>query len=224
MRLEKLQKKLAPKTYSNSTTKTHIDATTTLRLTTESEKNKEKVDFCVKNIILPNLKTPEKLLDYVCEHGTGVYKPPFADKILGLIKEEEGFITPLKGFKAVYLNLMLGIFSKKDFSMSAKTEEMFVLRDLPVNVYYMIHQFHKWYGYKENLPGYDEQAQEAFKNALTDVKDGDFSDMSVEEIIGLKEAIARDTEAIDFVVKLAKEKSGAKKALDKMKNDGGANI
>lgn len=223
-KLQKLQKRLAPKTYTNSTTKTHIDATTTMLLTTETEKNKEKVDFCVKNIILPNLEHPEKLLDYINEHGTCVYKTSFADKILGLIKEEEGFITPLKGYKALFLNIMLGVFSKKSFSISLRTKEMFVLRDLPVNIYYMIHQFHKWYGFKENLPGYDEETQEVFKKAFSEIKEGDFSDMSLGDIIGLKEAIARDAEAIDFVINLAKEKSGAKKALDKMKNDGGANI
>lgn len=223
-RLQKLQDSLAPKTYTNSTTKTHIDAASTMRLTTETEKNKDKMDFCVKNIIMQNLETPEKLLDYISEHGTGVYKIPFADKILELIKEEEGFITPLRGLKAVYLNFILGFFSKKGFSLSFETKEMFVLRDLPVNVYYMIHQFHKWYGFKVDLPGYDAQTQEKFKNAFSEIKEEDFSGMSVGEIIGLKEAIARDAEAIDFVLKLAKEKSGAKKALDKIKNDGSAEI
>ena len=223
-RLENLKNTLKPKTYTNSTTKTHIDANITMRLTTETEKNKEKMDFCVKNIIMQNLDTPENLLTYIKEHGTGVWKPPFADKILEVIKEDEGFITPLKGWKALYLNVVLGVFSEKPFSISFRTDEMFVLRDLPVNIYYMIHQFHKWYGFRMNLPGYDEETQENFKKAFSDIKEDDFSGMSVGEIIGLKEAIARDAEAIDFVIKLAKEKEGAKKALDKMKNDGGANI
>lgn len=223
-RLENIKNTLKPKTHTNSTTKTHIDSNVTMRLTTETEKNKEKMDFCVKNIIMQNLETPENLLVYINEHGTDVWKPPFADKILSVIKEDEGFITPLKGWKALYLNIMLGIFSKKTFALSLKTDAMFVLRDLPVNIYYMIHQFHKWYGFRVNLPGYDEETQENFKKAFSDLKEDDFSLMSVGEIIGLKEAIARDAEAIDFVIKLAKEKSGAKKALDKMKNDGGANI
>ncbi len=223
-RLENLKNTLKPQTYTNSTTKTHIGANITMRLTTETEKNKEKMDFCVKNIIMQNLDTPENLLTYIKEHGTGVWKPPFADKILSVIKEDEGFITPLKGWKALYLNVILGILSEKPFSLSLKTDAMFVLRDLPVNIYYMIHQFHKWYGFQMNLPGYDEETQENFKKAFADIKEDDFSGMSVGEIIGLKEAIARDAEAIDFVIKLAKEKDGAKKALDKMKNDGGANI
>lgn len=223
-KLEKLKKRLAPKTYTNSTTKTHITASSTMHLTTETEKNKEEADFCIKNIIMQNLETPEKLLDYVNERGTGVYKFSLADKILGCIKEEEGFITPLKGFKAFYLNIMLGIFSKKPLTFSCKTPAMFVLRNLPVNIYYMMHQFHKWYGFSVNLPGYDPQTQEDFKNAFSDLKNGDFGDMSVGEIIAMKEAIARDAEAIDFVIKLAKEQSGSKKVLDKIKNDGSANI
>ena len=223
-KLNRLQENLTPKTYVNSTTKTHISSASTLRLTTETEKNKEKMDFCVKNIILQNLDSPENLLVYISQHGTGVYKIPFADKILGAIGEEEGFITPLKGLKALYLNFILGLLSDKAFSCSLDTDEMFVLRDLPVNIYYMIHQFHKWYGYKVELPGYDPETQENFKNAFKDLKEEDFSEMSVGEIIALKEAIARDAEAIDFVIKLAREKSGAKKALDKIKNDGSAEI
>ena len=41
--------------------------------------------------------------------------------------------------------------------------------------------------------------------------------------MSLKEAIARDTDAINFVVELAKGSEGSKKALQKIK-DGGANI
>ena len=55
------------------------------------------------------------------------------------------------------------------------------------------------------------------------MSESDVNGMSVEEIIGLKEAIARDREAAEFVIQLAKESSGAKKALEKMQQ-GGANI
>ena len=41
---------------------------------------------------------------------------------------------------------------------------------------------------------------------------------------GLREAIARDREATDFALELAKTKEGSKNVLDKIKNDGGANI
>lgn len=223
-KLEQTMEILKPKTYANSTSKTHINATSTLTLTSETEKNLEKVDAHIKTIVKKYLHAPEKLLDFVQEHGTAVYKIDNADKILEIIKEEEGFITPLKGFKAFYLNFVTGMLAQKKLHLSFESKEMFVLRDMPLNIYYMIHQFHKWYGFKENLPGYDAQTQEMFKENFENLKESDFTGMSIEEIIAMKEAIARDAEAVDFVIKLAKETTGAKKALNKMKQDGSANI
>ena len=46
----------------------------------------------------------------------------------------------------------------------------------------------------------------------------------MEEIIYLKEAIARDKEATAFVLEYTKQVDGSKKVIDKIKNDGGANI
>ena len=43
-------------------------------------------------------------------------------------------------------------------------------------------------------------------------------------MVGLKEAINRDQEATNFALEIAKSKEGSKKVLDKMKNDGGANV
>lgn len=223
-KLEETMKILKPKTYANSTSKMHINATSTLILTSETEKNLEKVDAHIKTIVNKYLKSPEKLLDFVEEHGTKVYKISNADKILEVVKEEEGFITPARGAKAFYLNFITGMLAEKRLHFSFETKEMFVLRDLPLNVYYMIHQFHKWYGFKENLPGYDALTQEKFKENFENLKDADFTGMSIEEIISMKEAIARDAEAVDFVIKLAREKSGAKSVLNKMKNDGSASI
>ena len=51
-----------------------------------------------------------------------------------------------------------------------------------------------------------------------------FSNLNLDEMTGLKEAIARDQEATSFVLELAKSKEGSKNVIDKIKNDGGANI
>ncbi len=221
-RLEQTMDRLKPKTYTNSTTKTHINASETMTLSTETEKILETMDYEVKNIVKSCLTKPELLLKFIEQQGTPVYKIAYADKILAKINEEEGFITPLKGIKALYLNFVTGLFAQKKLHLAFKSREMFVLRDGEINIYYMLHQFHKWYGFKKNLPGYDEKAQELFKENLENMSDT--KEMSVEEILALKEAIARDAQAADFVIQLAKESSGAKKALDKMKNDGGAQI
>ena len=221
-RLEKAMDALKPKRSRASSTKTHVDVSETMVLSSETEKILETMDAEVKNIVKACLTNPQKLLEYIQEHGTAVYKIPHADKILAKIKEEEGFIVPLKGWKAFYLNFFVNLLSHKKPVFSTKSDEMFVLRDMEINVYYILHQFHKWYGFKKNLPGYDEMAQELFKENLEHMSDT--KEMSIDEILALKDAIARDAQAADFVINLAKESAGAKKALDKMKNDGGAEI
>ena len=94
---------------------------------------------------------------------------------------------------------------------------MFVLGTGQINIYNMAHQFHKWYGYKTGLPGFDEAAQEKFKKIFDYEIDANVELLSYEEILSLKEAIHRDIEAIDFVIKLAKENDGAKKVFNNIK-------
>ena len=221
-KLEKTMEKLKPRTYTNSTTKTHINASETMTLSTQTEKILEAMDSEVKNIVKACFTNPDSLLNFIKEHGTPVYKIAHADKILAKINEEEGFITPLSGWKAFYLNLITGFTAEKKLHLAFKSPEMFVLRDMDINIYYMLHQFHKWYGFKKNLPGYDELAQDLFKKNIENMSDT--QEMTVEEILSLKEAIARDAQAAEFVIQLAKESSGAKKALEKIQKDGGAEI
>ena len=47
---------------------------------------------------------------------------------------------------------------------------------------------------------------------------------TLEEMVGLKEAIARDNEAIDFTVNYAKSIDGSKNVLNKIKREGSAGI
>ena len=46
----------------------------------------------------------------------------------------------------------------------------------------------------------------------------------MEDILSLQEAIARDQEATQFVLNYTKEKEGSKNVINKIKNDGGAEI
>lgn len=222
-RLELTMQKLKPKTYGTSI-KTHVNATETIVLSAQTEQILETMEAEIKNIVKTCLNNPETLLAFVKSHGTSVYRFKFADRVLSFIGAEEGFVIPLKGWKAFYLNFVTSLICDKKLVFSFNSKEMFVLRNMDINVYYMIHQFHLWYGFKKNLPGFDEKSQELFKENLDKMSDADVKEMSVEEILSLKEAIARDAQAADFVIQLAKESSGAKKALDKMKNDGGAQI
>lgn len=221
-KLEKTIKNLNAKSYVNSTNKTLVTASEVMTFSSQTEQILNSLDDEVKNIVKVCLNNPYKLLEFVENHSTPVYKLINADIILSRVGEEEGFITPCSGFKAFYLNFFIGLFCEKKLKLSFKTTEMFVLRDMEVNAYYMIHQFHKWYGYKKNLPGYDEKSQQLFKENLNTMTDG--KDLTIDEIIALKDAIARDAQAAEFVIKLAKESEGAKKVLDKIQKDGSAEI
>ena len=222
-RLAKTLDMLKPCTYTNSSTKTHINASETLTITSDTNKILDTITSEVINIVKTCETDPQKLLDFVQDHGTPVYKIKNADKILKRIKEEEGFISPISGLKAFYLNFFTAFLSEKRLKFSFKPEAMFVLKDAEPSIYFILHQFYLWYGYTKGLPGYDEKSRSLLKAHIDVMSESDVNGMSVEEIIGLKEAIARDREAAEFVIQLAKESSGAKKALEKMQQ-GGANI
>lgn len=218
---KKYKKHLANVKYSvsNSTTKTHTQAGIKLTLNSKTEQNKKILNKEVKEIVSKNLQTPSALLDYIEENGTKVYRIPYAKKLLTLVGEQEGFITPITGINAFVLNLVL----EKKFAL--KTAPMFILSTGQINIYNMAHQFHKWYGYRMGLPGFDDEAQEKFKKIFDYEIDANAELLSYEEILSLKEAIHRDVEAIDFVINLAKESEGAKKAFKNIKNtDKGTNI
>lgn len=210
-------------TYSNSTSKRVFGNAASLVLTSETEKNKIKLDNSIKTILKKYQNDPDKLLEFVEKNGTKVYKIPFANKILSIIGYEEGFVGKTTGFKALYLNCIIPMLAKENIKFSFKTEPMFILRNLQLDKYCMIQQFHKWYAMKLNLPGFDSESQNNFQKFLNSNDDENIKLLSVEEILGLKEAIARDVEAINFIVDLAKSTSGSKNALKKM-TTGGASV
>ena len=214
-----LRKKLSKhlKTSSkNSTSKMVVSSSVTMTLNAETEKNKELVRKNVEDIVKNCQNNPEKLLEYVKSKGTKVVKLDNADKILNVIKEEEGLITSLEGLEALYINSVTGS------GFSLKSKPMFVMRNGEIEPFYMAHQFYKWYSLEMGLPGYDFMSQKIFKIYLN--SDGAIlSNLTLDEMTGLKEAINRDQEATDFALSLAKQKEGSKKVIQKMQ-DGGANI
>jgi len=209
--------------YSNSTSKRVFGKAASLELNSQTQKNKVKLENNVKTILKKCENDPKKLLEFVEKSGTKVYKIPFANKILKLVSYEEGFVGASKGLKAMYLNIIISFLAGEKIKLSFKTEPMFVLRDLQLDSYCMIQQFHKWYAMKLDLPGFDAEAQNNFQKFLSPSKDEKLKELSVEEILGLKEAIARDVEAINFIIDLAKSTTGSKNALKKM-TAGGASI
>lgn len=216
---KQLSKKLSKhlkSSSSNSTSKTVVSSSVTMTLNSKTEQNKELVRKNVQDIVKNCENNPEKLLQYIESKGTKVIKLDNADKILNVIKEEEGLITSQEGLEALYINLI----SKSGFSL--KSKPVFIMRYGEIDPYYMIHQFYKWYSLNMNLPGFDYMSQKLFKIYLNS-SDAILSNLNLDEMTGLKEAINRDQEATDFALTLAKHREGSKKVLEKMQNDG-ANI
>lgn len=208
-RMDKLNKKILSGKICG---KKHITANgATLSLNDKNckkdEANKEKLEKIIEKYI----KQPEKFFEYIKGAKTPVYKIKNADKILAQIGELEGFILPKKGYKAFYLNLIL---NKK---ISFKTSEMFVLRNGELNTYAFIYQFYNWYCYKMKLSGFEDETQEMFKNVFEICETSKIDTLNYEELIGLKGAIQRDIEAINFVKKIVQKFSLAKKNLEKIK-------
>ncbi len=124
-----------------------------------------------------------------------------------------------------YTVAKINIFSKDKIELGLQTQGMFVLRDTDLNPYFLAYQLYHWMAYSKNLSGYDSRTVKQFKNIFN--LENDImarKSLSIDEILSLRESIAREVAAIDMVVALAREISGSKKASDKLKKDGDISI
>lgn len=211
-------KKTTKRSFTNKTSKTIFGTAANVTLNSETQKLIELVKTNVSTIIKKVDCNPEELLNYVKAANTPVYKINNADKLLNLIQEEEGLIYEQKGIIALYLSLITGQ------GIKFKTPPMFIMRDGEIDKYYMLHHFYRWFSIKSNLPGFEYEIQKKFKQFLVDNSDETIKKFTMEDIIGLKEAIARDQEATEFVLQYTKEVEGSKNVIDKIKTDGSASI
>ena len=215
-RMLELQKKILSSNVSGE--KKYVTSAAMLDINATSKKVKKVNQEKIEKIVQAYLSEPKKMFDYIKGANTGVYIIKGAKKILSFICEDEGFILPKKGFKALYLNLIL---NKK---ISFKTSEMFVMSSYDVNIYAFIYQFYNWYCYKMKLYGFEDDVQESFKHVFEICETPKINTLSYDEIVGLKAAIRHDIEAIEFVKKIAVKNSMAKKNLNKIKSGKKVNI
>lgn len=202
--------------YTGTTSKKVFTSCASLELTSKTNQTKSKLEENVKNIVQKYKNDPNKLIAYVRKNGTNVYKLNYAQKILNLIGLEQGFICEMSGFKGLFLNLVTSVYSSSTLNFSIKSQPMFILENSKLDSYTVIQNFYKWYAMKLNLPGFEANAQNNFQKFMTNSCDANIKGLNITEILELKEAIARDAEAIDFVIKLAKSTEGSKKALGKI--------
>ena len=201
---------------NKSKRKQHFSNGCTLDLNSMADIEKQQLEDEITNLLKTYEYSPEKLLEYIKKQGTDVKHIKDAKKILNAIGENEGFIYPNKGTKALYLSLAVN----KAFAF--KTNEMFVLSEGEVNKYYFIYHFYNWYAYKHNIAGMDSESQELLKKYL--FTDADTKELQLAEIYKLKDAIREDKASIEFVIKLCRNYDGAKQALKKMQDDGSAKL
>lgn len=210
----KLQGTLSAKNVSKR--KKHFSHGCVLSLDSIAESEKEKMEEELKLILKASNYEPLQILEYIKSHDTEVF---FIDnaKMLYSIGENEGFIYPQKGARAVYLSLL----TNKKFSL--KTKEMFILSKGEINKYYFLYHLYNWYTFKHGIIGIDAETQQLLNKYLYNSSDEDINKLQLSEIYKLKDAIKQDKSAIEFVFKLCQSTEGAKKAFEKL-NDSGANL
>ena len=210
----RLSKTIGAKNYSRR--KRHYSNGCLLDFNSIADVEKQKLEDELTLILKNNEYNPQKILDYIKKQGTAVYIIPNAAKLLNPIGENEGFIYPAKGFKALYLSLN----TSRKFVL--KTNEMFILPVGELNKYYFIYHLYNWFAFKNNILGMDSASQELLKKYL--FTNADIKSLQLEEIYKLKDAIKQDKASIEFVIKLCRNYEGAKQALEKLKNPNGAKL
>lgn len=196
--------------------KRHYSDNCVLDLNTMADAEKQELEDKITAILKDYDYDPLKILEYIKSQGTPVVFLKDAKKLLNPIYENEGFIYPANGTKALYLSLAI------NHTFALKTKEMFVLSEGEINKYYFLYHFYNWFAFKNDIAGMDCESQELLKKYL--FSDSDTNELQLSEIFKLKDAIKQDKSAIEFVVKLCRNYDGAKQALDKMKNEGSAKL
>lgn len=211
--------------FKNSTTKRVMNSCCDLSFTEETEKKKKEINEYSKGIVKKYINYPDKLIQYMKMSGASVYRVKDAEKILAKIGEEEGFITPLKGLKALYLKFILASFCKEKFDFKFSTNEVFIFDVNNMEIYTIARAFYKYQGYKHGLPGYDYKSQETFKRMYQKKNtSAPFNNCSINDMYACKEAISRDLESINFTIELSVEYENSKKALQKIKETNSINV
>ena len=91
----------------NKTSKTILSANEHLTLNSQTKLKIEDVKKNIANISKELDYNPEKILEFIKNSNTEIKILNNANKLLKLIGEEEGFITELQGFKALYVNTLI---------------------------------------------------------------------------------------------------------------------
>lgn len=210
-----------------SSSKYALTAGCTMELSSNTAAKKDEINKKLNKLVKKYIDKPEKLIQYIQLQGIKVYKIQNAEKLLQLFGEEEGFITPIGGIKGVLFNTVLSAASGK-FKLCFKPEAVFVFKSKNTEIYTIARALHKYYGFKNGMPGFDMHSQSVFKKIYNRRKskcaDAQLDNTSFKDIILCREALKSDLDSINFALRLSLEHAQAKKALDKIAREKSAKI
>ncbi len=216
-----VKKKLRQYSKTSVTTgvsKTIITEGADITLNSKSEQLSQNVKDSVTDIVKQCNCEAQKLLEYIKFSKTKIYYILSAEKLLKYINEQEGFIPEQKGLDALILSILTGN------GIKFRTEPLFVFGSKNPEKYLVLYNFYKWYSMKSGLPGFECETQKLFKKYYKNNSKSVTSKFTLEEIVSLQNAIARDSEAAEFALNYEKQNEVSKKLSDKISNDGSANI
>ncbi len=191
--------------FKNSKGKTSVNQAASLQINKVTDNDIKKIEKTAEKIVKKYFGDIEKTVKLLEKKGIRVYRTKFAVKLLGNVNEKQGFITPLKGYKAFYLNFFLGLLCDKKLVFCTKSKEMFVFTTSGIDTFYLASQVYKFVAFEKHLAGFEYEVQEKFKKIYKNPNVKNFNSLTAGDIFALKEAIARDVESVDFATKLHAE-------------------
>jgi hypothetical protein len=190
-----------------------------INISTNNTVSKQKeIEVLATKIVKKYYNDTDKTVKILEKKGVKVYRAKKLLKVLQQIKEKPGMILPLKGFSAFYLNFMLGILCEKKLILKNKTNLMFIFAEERIDTFYLAAQVYLFVAYKKHMLGFEPEIQKKYKKIYNRPTNKTFKSLTAAEIYALKEAIARDVEAIDFATKLHDEEVTIQK-LNQIKSD-----
>lgn len=208
LKIKTLTEKISEKRQKNNIktdVKASINSAAQLNFVSENEKIRANVEEKAEKIVMNFRNDTDKALEFLKKKNVKVYRTKFAVKLLQNIGEKQGFISPLKGFKAFYMNFVFGLICEGKINISFKTTPLFVFNKNNVEPFYLAAQIYKWVALKKKMPGFEFEVQEKFKKLYNKMTEKEINKLTADEIFAVKEALARENEAADFGLRLYSE-------------------
>ena len=216
---------LKPRLKTRKKAGTYYTANETLSIMSLDKQKAENVSILAKKVLKNFINDPEGVLRFIQSKGTKVIRAKHIEKVLMLLGDEEGFISPKDGSRALFLSIMINILSLSKIRIGFNTPAMFIMSTGEINIYFLAHQLHHWLAYVKGLPGYEEETVDNFKSLWNpEFGSENISRMSIDQILSLKDAIARDVEAIKFVKEISRELIGARNSIKRLRNGESLNL